>query len=345
MKIDRQILLNALEKVKPGLANHEMLAQTTSFAFMKDKVVTYNDEISISYPIKNLNITGAIKAEKLYKLLTKLNDETIELEIKNAEILLSGKHTKAGFVKQAKITLPTIQTDNLDWKKLPTDFLEGITFCLFSCSKDMSKPILTCLHITKKGIIESTDNYRLSWWGLEDFTDIPSFLLPVSAAEKLIKYNITEIASGEGWIHFKTDEGCIFSARTYEGTFPNIAQIIDSFKNQEAKKIFLPKELLNILERAMIFSKQELTAAADTTNFTFEKKILQIQAKSEEGWFKEKIAVDYNDTKFTFSINATYLKDICTKINNFEVLPNMVRFKGNNWLHIIALIKVQSNDA
>ena len=51
MKINRLILQKALETVKPGLANKEMIEQATSFAFMKDKVVTYNDEISISYQI------------------------------------------------------------------------------------------------------------------------------------------------------------------------------------------------------------------------------------------------------------------------------------------------------
>ena len=43
-------LIKALEAVRPGLANKEMIEQSTSFAFMKDRVVTYNDEISISYP-------------------------------------------------------------------------------------------------------------------------------------------------------------------------------------------------------------------------------------------------------------------------------------------------------
>ena len=48
MKINKKELQEALERVKPGLASRELIEQSTSFAFMRDRVVTYNDEISIS---------------------------------------------------------------------------------------------------------------------------------------------------------------------------------------------------------------------------------------------------------------------------------------------------------
>ena len=49
-------LVEALEVVKPGLANKDLIEQTTSFAFINGNVVTYNDEISISSPIEDLEI-------------------------------------------------------------------------------------------------------------------------------------------------------------------------------------------------------------------------------------------------------------------------------------------------
>ena len=49
------------------LANRELIEQSTSFAFMKNLVVTYNDEISITHPVEGLNLTGAIKADEFYK--------------------------------------------------------------------------------------------------------------------------------------------------------------------------------------------------------------------------------------------------------------------------------------
>jgi hypothetical protein len=60
-KID---LLHALEVVKPGLGRQEQIQQTTSFAFITGRVVTYNDELSISHPLANCEIEGAIKPEE-----------------------------------------------------------------------------------------------------------------------------------------------------------------------------------------------------------------------------------------------------------------------------------------
>jgi len=54
MKINKNELKNALEIVKPGLANKEIIDQSTSFAFMNDCIVTYNDEISVSHPVKDI---------------------------------------------------------------------------------------------------------------------------------------------------------------------------------------------------------------------------------------------------------------------------------------------------
>ena len=48
MKLNKADLQRALEIVKPGLANKEMIEHSTSFAFINGKVITYNDEISLS---------------------------------------------------------------------------------------------------------------------------------------------------------------------------------------------------------------------------------------------------------------------------------------------------------
>jgi len=54
IKVNRVELKEALERVRPGLASKDIIDQATSFAFLKDRVVTYNDEISISHPVKGL---------------------------------------------------------------------------------------------------------------------------------------------------------------------------------------------------------------------------------------------------------------------------------------------------
>ena len=88
MKVKKENLRNALEIVKPGLSNKELIEQSTSFAFIKGRVVTYNDEISISHPVEDLKNSGAIKAEELYALLSKIKEEEIDIVPQEAEILI-----------------------------------------------------------------------------------------------------------------------------------------------------------------------------------------------------------------------------------------------------------------
>ena len=88
MKINKAELQNALEKVKPGLAGKELIEQSTSFSFVNNRVVTYNDEISISHPVKGLEIKGAVKAQALYSFLGKVKKEEIDVEYEDNQIII-----------------------------------------------------------------------------------------------------------------------------------------------------------------------------------------------------------------------------------------------------------------
>jgi len=97
MKIKKDDLKRALEIVKPGLANKEIIEQSGSFAFIEGRVVTYNDEISVSHPIKDLEITGTIRAEELYKFLGKIKEEEIDVNCTESEIVLKCGRATTGF--------------------------------------------------------------------------------------------------------------------------------------------------------------------------------------------------------------------------------------------------------
>jgi len=148
-KID---VLNALAIVKPGLANSELIEQTTSFAFIEGKVVTYNDEISISHPVPEIKIEGAIKAEELYHLLNKIKRDEIELEIVGGEVQLKSGKIKAGIVMQKEVILPLDEIEEKSkWKKVPDGFLDCIKFAMGACGRDaVNQPVLTCVHISKE---------------------------------------------------------------------------------------------------------------------------------------------------------------------------------------------------
>jgi len=333
MKINRLELLKALEMVKGGLANRETIEQSTSFAFMNDRIVTYNDEISISHPVTNLNITGAVKAEELYKLLGKLKEDEIEIEITDTEIQLTSGKAKAGLTLHHEITLPLDEIKVNKWIELPDpeEFRKALSFVLFTGSNDMSRPILTCAHIDKSGFVETCDNYRLTQHQIGKLPiDIP--LIPISSIRELIKYNPTHVCSGQNWIHFKTNSESIFSCRVFEGEYPDTSKQLQV----EGQKIIFPKLLGEILDKTIIFSKQDF-ALDESVTIHLENKKIKVRAEGISGWFEEETNIRYSGDPISFTINPKFFKDIISQSFIGMLGEDRIKFEGEDWTHVIMM--------
>ena len=335
--MNRMKLLEVLDKARLGLASGDVIDQTTCFVFEKDKVLTYNDEVSVFCPLEGLDVEGGVKGVELYKLLEKTTGDEVQISVKDSKLVLTKDNMRAELLMEKEITLPSMDFEKFEWSSLPNDFIMGVNFCLFSCSTDMTRPVLSCVYVNKeKGVIESTNNHRLSQFKLSG--DIASsFLLPSVSARKLVHYEVGEIAFSEGWVHFKTDDGCIFSIRTYGGKFPNTDVVVNYFREGNVTdKVYFPKDLESVLDRAMIFSK----SGDETVRLVFKGGKLTVQAEGEVGYFEEGMNTEYKGKEFSFLINPSYLCDICTKTDYFQVIEDsMVKFEGDNWVHVIALIK------
>lgn len=332
--MNKQKLLKALEIVKPGLASQEMIEQSTSFAFVGNRVVTYNDEISISHPIEGMDITGAVKAKELYKLLAKIDKEEIEITVTETELRLTAGKARAGLTFQQEITLPLEEIEKQgEWKLLPDGFLEALKFTQFTCSQDMSKPVLTCINVRKDGLIESSDNYRITRYQVKEMP-VPTFLLPATSARELVKYEITEIAQGQGWIHFRTSDGTIFSCRVFEENFPDTEPLIEV----KGTEITLPDSMNEALSRASIFSRETYTDT-EFVQITLERNKLTVHGKNDTGWYDEMLRVRYKGEVLSFFINPSFLSKILASTNNCLLGDRVIKFQGENWLHIIALVE------
>jgi len=335
MQINKEELKKALEIVKPGLANKEIIEQSTSFAFMKDKVVTYNDEISISHPISGLNITGALKAEELYQLISKTKKDEIEIIQKDNQIILQSGRSKAGLILQTDIKLPLEEIGEIEkWKTLPENFSKAVKFVSIAAGTDMSKPVLTCIHIDKSGYVEASDGFRIVKY---ENIKIPvnTFLIPASSARELIKLNPTKIAEGQegGWIHFQTNEGTIISCRVFEDKFPDTSEL---FK-VEGVSLTMPAIVSEIIDRAIVFSKRD-HSFDERVSIVIQNNKIKISAKSETGsWFEEDANMRFKDEKISFAITPYLLQDILKETYSFVINENMMKFEGTDWLYVTTL--------
>lgn len=337
IQISKQHLLKALETVKPGLANKEIIEQSTSFAFLDGKVITYNDEISITHPVEGLkNLSCAVNADELYRFLSKVKGDDLILSTNTNEITLTSGRSKIGLILQQEIKLPIESIGGIGkWKDLPSDFLEAIAFTKMGCSGDYSIKggILTCVHVNSKGILESSDDLRIIRWKLEQEMPVKTFLIPADSVENVVRIKPTKIAEGKGWIHFQSEEGSVISCRVLEkDSYVDISPYLDT----EGILITFPKTTLDALDRAMVFSKREYLLDEEV-EITIENRILRIESKSNKGWFREEINIRYNEEPISFLILPHLLRDILLKISTCTIGEDRLKFEGAHWVYVSAL--------
>jgi len=332
MEINKKELQNALEIVKPGLANKELVEQSTSFAFMDGKVITYNDELSISHPIPGLKLTGAILADNLYKFLNKIKGDDMDLTVEGNQIVLSTGRAKAGLTLQKEIKLPLQQEieGERHWKKLPNNFLRDIAFVMTAAGKNMNRPILTCVHVNQSGFVEASDSFRIARRTLEKEMPIETFLIPASSVVELVKLNPTGVSKGKGWIHFRAKEtGTEISCRVFKDTYKDMTP----FLKVKGTQIILPNGLEGMLERAMVFAKRE-RILEEVVSISIKNKLLKMSASSESGWFKEDIDMEKKIDPISFDITPYLLKGILSETKACEVTKNRIKFEGDGWVYI-----------
>lgn len=333
MKINTAELKTALERVKPGLANKDLVEQATSFAFLGDRVVTYNDEISVSHPVNNLNIRGAIKAQTMYAFLSKLKAEEVDFTQEDSQIILKAKRSKAGLYLESKITLPIEEVGDIpEWNPLPDDFLDGLKLCVPCCATDMSRPIITCVNVAAKQM-EASDGYQVIVYRLDSEMPVDPFLLPVSAARALLAYPVKHIAAGANWVHFKTNEGTVFSSRVLSDTFPNLAQILAV----EGESISFPKSIAQSLDKAKVFSRPIEGYGPKSVSIHIEDGRIHVMANNGDGWFDGEARIQYKGTPMRFIVGVDFLYNLLGRVQDCVIGASRIQFLGDKWTHVIAI--------
>lgn len=323
MKINREELLGILNSVRPGLASREIVEQSTSFVFVEDHVITYNDLIAVSHPIE-IDIDGAVKAQELLDLLNKMTEDEIDIKTEDKQVIIKGKRLEAGIAYASEISLPIDEVKSeKTWNKLPLEwanrgvkanfFVEAVEACLFSVAKSMARPELACVHITSS-YVESSDGFRLTRYdGLKlpkAFRD--GVLIPGNACPQLVNHNPIEVAVTERWVHFRNGSGSMFSCRTLNSDYINL----DTFLEVEGPEIDIDGEaLIPILDKAAIFSDKD----TKDVEITIENNWTTIKGEGTSGWFKEKTRTKYKGEKIQFMISPKFLIDILQVVETIVV--------------------------
>jgi len=343
METKRAKWLEVLSTVKPGLAKKEIIEEASHFVFSGTRVMTFNDDVAVSYPFKT-KLKCSIEAESLYGTLKVNQNEDLDIDMKLQKKGEGAVVTFRGLMGEGELAakrdsklLAHIDLIGLDkvksWKKLPQDFMEGLRLCAFSASRDMTKDWMTCIIIEGKKMY-STDDYRVSCYTMASKLGGPLYL-PCRSADALLDFNLEKYDYDKrGWLHFQDDRGVMFSARLMAiKTMPDFTQ----FLTAKGQKFTFPSTMAPFIKEAQ-FQTRDDTSIEQKIEINITNSTLELKGQGERGWSKSKMEVDYKGAPISFMVNPTFFQEILNHSVEVEIEKGKCIFtSGKKFIHAMAL--------
>lgn len=333
--INRDSLLDILNKIRPGLAKKAVVEQSSHFMFLGEDVATFSDQIAIIHPFKTEQ-PFSVKGEEFYKLISGITDTELEFQLKEGKLTIKSKSTKAGMStivddkdKVDKL-VKMLKKEMTDWTPVPAELLQGLYLSMFSAAKDLSQGTLSCIYVSGNDIL-SSDSLRASWFEMND--EMKPFLIPAKDVNELIKFpDIKEYCQSDNWIHFKTEKDVTFSVRKVLGVFKDLRKKF----NIEGESISLPEGLKEVTDSIIFLSEGDIEVNKIISVTIADGKIT-CKAEKETGWVEKTIDFPGYEEEVSFLINPIFLSQILSKSTEMTLTESVALFSTENFKHIVAL--------
>ena len=175
----------------------------------------------------------------------------------------------------------------------------GVRACLPCCSTDISKAMLSGIHMAA-GHIEATDGHRMMRIAI-DLPDGLDLVLPASTMRLLQDHTVT-IAHAAGQAVITTEEGITIYSRILDGRYPDVAALVPpSFKHTITVD---RRRLARALERVALIAE----AHNNVVKLTAASGGLEITAEADANNGRELLTVEGTGTG-TWAFNVHYLLD------------------------------------
>jgi DNA polymerase III subunit beta len=274
--------------------------------------------------------TFTLPGKLLSDLISQLPDESIRLQLNPEDQRVTvtssaGVHKIVGVGVEEFPAIPTVDESQI---MISTQQLtEAIEHILVSVSRDQSKLVLTCGHLSiddGKCELASTDGHRLSVYTLEEVEkghsqkfnisheslSLLSRILSLSKSEQIkMFYGGSKQPGGELFgsqhLRFETLDGQVLMTRIYEAEYPKYRQLMP--RHLPLFATINRRLLLEAAERVNLFSSN----AVLKMEFTGSTSQIRLSAESEKmGVGDESFGVEFNGGDFTICFNASYLSQI-----------------------------------
>ncbi len=191
------------------------------------------------------------------------------------------------------------------WKSVPKGFAKAIGFAAHCCASHITRPWLTCVHVTNE-YVESSDGMRVIRYDLEDALKSVNTLIPRNVAFLLESTGVVKIAPKDDTVWFKTKKDTMIFCPLITGKYPDIDPIIKS--NPDATKFSLPFEvksddgtikLEDALDRARVFEGEE-----EELRIVLEVSDGRMRIEAEDGVGKYQESITLKDAPSDLSVRV-----------------------------------------
>lgn len=326
-------ILECLEAVACGLAQREIVQQTTCFIFKEGKVLTFNEEqfCSKAFPVKVPD--GAVQAAPLLALLRRLGDAKIGISHKDECLqvdtgtTVSRKQLRVRLDQEISLPVDMVESpDDGDWSKLPVDFMKALDIVRHCASDDASRFISTCIHVHPKWM-EASDDRQLIRYKLKTGLKVP-MLIHSESAIALSGKDMKEVAETEGWVHFRNKDGLIVSCRRYVDKYVDLTSSL----GVEGDVFKLPKEIGDSVQLARIFSTEGLRE--DLILVKLKSGAFELSAEGDGGIYRERGKASYKGASIAFHIAPLLLLEIAKRGGSCVVGDQKLGVKKDKWEYV-----------
>lgn len=330
MRVSRVDLLKRLLAVSPGLTPKDTIQQSSCVVLRKGRFYTLNREIACS--IKSgldEEFTGAVVAKSIIDLLRKLNEDEIEIDIKDSQLILTGRNRTAKIVMESDVLLPLHSVElPKEWTKIHGDLALASALAA-SCTKKKSTHFSQCcVHIHPEWI-EGSDNNKLGRWVIE--TPVKdSILVRGTTIKETVQLGLTKASETTNWLHFKNPYGLRISVRKWPvEQYPDFSK----FLALRGEKVQFPKGLADAADRAGVF----LDDTDGGVKVSISKSKVVVECQGMVGEYEEKRSIDYNGPSMTFFIPPKLVAELVEKQTQCEVSESCLRVANENYTYVTSL--------
>lgn len=336
IKLAREDFLSHLRSLSPGLSPLGLIEGSNCFCFREGNVFTYNEEVACHSPsLIGDDFSGAVRADSLLKVLEKMKEDDISVDVTDKELIVVGKNKKLGVMLEKDISIPyekVVESPDT-WQDLHEDFLDAVNITRECTSEDLNKFELKYLIHIHPQWIEASDNFQVSRWNFPTGVS-ESILVRSGAIKHIVALGCNQCCETDTWIHFKNSSGLVLSCRRYLDSYKDFTKYLVV----EGEPLTLPKSLDEAAERAEVFSGEK---GQDFNLVTVELSPgkLKIEGKGITGWYKEVKKTTYKGPNICFKITPPLLARISKQYNEVRVSPTRLIVDGGKWIYFSQLIK------